>query len=317
MLENASMRTRWATALLALLGLVAALALAEAGLRVLGLGDPVLYDNRTAWGFRPLPDQLRRRLRGATVRINAIGTRGPDVAIPRPAGVTRLLFLGDSVTYGGSYVDESALFSQIAADVLVRAGVPNVEALNAGVNAWGPRNMLGLVGATAGFDSSVWIVTALEDDFRRERTRIGEVPYFNVAPRFALEELLVLGAYQVLGWYRVPRPASDLAVLAEENLAAYEGLVDAARGRGARVLFVWHPGEGALHGAVETQRAPFAALAAARGVPLLELTEAYRAAGGPVWVDGMHLTVAGHRVAGEAIGAALVGVVGRVPGDAR
>lgn len=301
------MRTRrWATALLALVGLVAALAAAEIGLRVLGLGDPVLYDNRVAWGYRPLPNQTHRRLHGATVRISDLGTRGPDAVVPRPPGVTRLLFLGDSVTYGGSYVDESQLFSQIAADVLVASGVPRVEALNAGVNAWGPRNMLGLTMLTGGFDSSVWIVTALDDDFRRERTRIAEVPYFNVAPRFAVEELLVLGAYRVLGWYRVPRPPSDLAMLGEENLAAYEGLVDAARGRDARIVFVWHPTAGALSGAPERHRAAFAAMAARRAVPLVDLTAAYRAAGADaVYVDGMHLSVAGHRAAGEAIGAAL------------
>lgn len=310
MLESASMGTRrWATALLALGGLVVALALAEIGLRVLGLGDPVLYDNRVAWGYRPLPNQTHRRLGGATIRINAVGTRGADVALPRPQGTTRLLFLGDSVTYGGSYVDESQLFSQVAADVLTRAGVPRVEALNAGVNAWGPRNMLGLVGATDGFDSSVWIVTALEDDFRRERTRIGEVPYFNVAPRFAFEELLVLVSYRVLGWYRVQRPAADLAMLAQENLAAYEGLVEAARGRDARVLLVWHPTVDALRGGEQPQHAPFTAMAKARDVPLLDLADAYRAAGGDPYVDGMHLSVAGHRVAGEAIGAALRSVV--------
>ncbi|MCW5890987.1 MAG: hypothetical protein KIT14_10595 [bacterium] len=305
------MRTRRsATALLALVGLAGALVVAELGLRALGLGDPVLYDNRIAWGFRPLPDQTHRRLYGATVRINDVGTRGPDVVVPRPAGVTRLLFLGDSVTYGGSYVDEAELFSQVAGDVLARAGVPRVEALNAGVNAWGPRNMIGLTMTTGGFDSSVWIVTALDDDFRRERTRIGEVPYFNLAPRFALEELLVLGAYRVLGWYRVGRPPSDLETLAEENLAAYEGLVDAARGRDARILLVWHPTEGALHGAPERHHAAFAAMAARREAAFLDLTAAYRAAGGDVYVDGMHLGVAGHRAAGEAIGAALVDLVG-------
>jgi lysophospholipase L1-like esterase len=301
------MRTRrWATPLLALVGLAAALVVAELGLRALGLGDPVLYDNRTAWGYRPLPNQTHTRLNDATIRLNALGTRGPDVTLPRPPGTTRLLFLGDSVTWGGSYVDEAQLFSQIAADVLTQAGVPHVEALNAGVNAWGPRNMLGLVGATGGFDSSVWIVTALDDDFRRERTRIGEVPYFNVAPRFALEELLVLGAYRVLGWYRVGRPPQDLAMLAEENLAAYEGLVAAGRGRGARVLLVWHPTIGALHGRPEMHHAAFTAMAHRLDVALLDLTAAYRAAGDDVYLDGMHLTVAGHRVAGEAIGAALV-----------
>src|SRR5512134_1174172 len=51
-----------------------------------------------------------------------------------------------------------------------------VEWLDAGVNAWGPENVLGFVRETGGFDSSVWIVVGLADDFRREKTHVGEVP---------------------------------------------------------------------------------------------------------------------------------------------
>ncbi|MGH7895937.1 MAG: hypothetical protein ACREQL_14790, partial [Candidatus Binatia bacterium] len=167
-------------------GGVAALAVGEIGLRALGLGDPVLYDNRLAYGYRPQPEQTRRRLGGARVHVNALGARGPDLAPTRPPGVTRLLFLGDSVTWGGSYVDDDALFAAVAAHVLETSG-PRVEWLDAAVNGWGPQNILGLIGESGGFDSQVWIVTALEDDFRREKTHVGEVPYMNVAPRTAWE----------------------------------------------------------------------------------------------------------------------------------
>src|SRR5262249_6596744 len=132
--RNAGVRSsvvRSATAI-ALAG-IALLVVGELGLRVLGFGEPVLYDNRVAWGYRPLPDQPRQRFGGARVHVNALGVRGPDVAPTRPPGTTRLLFLGDSVTWGGTYVDDEALFAAVAARRLGADG-RRVEWLDAGVN---------------------------------------------------------------------------------------------------------------------------------------------------------------------------------------
>lgn len=303
------------TIALAAAGVAGALVLAEVGLRLLGFGSPVLYDNRTAWGYRPLPSQRHQRIAQARVSVNALGVRGPEVSARREPGVERLLFLGDSVTWGGSYVDDRLLFGAVAADeIRARTGTPT-EALVAGVNAWGPANLVGLVRATGGFDASIWVVTVLEDDFRREKTRIAETPYFNVAPHLALEEAVVYGAYTVLGWYRVPRPAGDLARLGRRNLLRLAGLADAGRRAGARVLLVWHPTEGAVVGnEPEPHREPFLALGPRTGAAVLDLGPTYREVRTAVWVDGMHLSVAGHRAAGRAIGETLVGLL--APGAA-
>src|SRR5690349_2993827 len=51
------------------------LATVEVALRLLGLGHPILYDNRTTYGYRPLPDQSVRRLFGARVHVNHLGFR--------------------------------------------------------------------------------------------------------------------------------------------------------------------------------------------------------------------------------------------------
>src|SRR5262249_8040353 len=164
-------------------------------------------------------------------------------------------------------------------------------------------------GATHGFGSAVWVVVALEDDLRREKTHFGEMPYFGIAPRSAWEELAVLAAYHVLERYKTPKPEDDLARLADKNLARYGALVDLARAAGARVLLVWHPTADALANGRDPYRERFLALAKDPGVDSLDLTAAYQAAGGNVYVDGMHLSVDGHRVAGKAIGGAVVGLV--------
>jgi lysophospholipase L1-like esterase len=249
--------------------------------------------------------------------VNAFGLRGPDVAAERPPDALRVLFLGDSVTWGGSYVDDDALFSARAVRV-ARDRMPTrfrtAEALNAGVNAWGPGNILGLLDAgvlPAGLGSQAWVITVLEDDFRRDKTRIGEVPYFNVAPRTAWEELLVLAAYRVVTAYKRPRPAAELDQAAAENLTALGAIAARGHAAGARVLFVWHPAADAVGGALEPHRQALFALAEGATLPVLDLTPTYRHAGGArrLYADGMHLTAAGHAVAGEAIGTALAGIL--------
>jgi lysophospholipase L1-like esterase len=294
-------------AALAFLGVAAALATVEVGLRLLGLGDPILYDNRASYGYRPLPGQTRRRLRGARVHVNQLGVRGPDL----PADGLRLLFLGDSVTWGGSYVDDAELFTAVAADAVARrfpgrhaAVVP----LDAGVNGWGPQNVLGLLEDRGGLGSPLWVLTLLDDDFRRQKTRIGEVPYFNAPPSTALEELLVLGAYRVLTAYKRPKPPEDVERIVEENLAACRAIFALARTAGARLLLVWHPSAPALAGEPETYRARLGATAAAADVPVLDLSQAYRGHE-HLYVDAIHLSVAGHRVAGAAIGERLAAML--------
>ncbi len=299
---------RRATIAAAILGIVVAVVLLEVGLRALGLGDPILYDNRLAYGYRPVADQARARLGGARVHVNALATRGPEAAPTPPPGTVRVLFLGDSVTWGGSYVGDHELFSAIAGDVLrdglAAAGAARpVETLNAGVNGWGPQNVFGLLRETGGFASTVWVVTALEDGFRREKTHAGEVPYFDVAPATALEEALVLGAYKLLTRYKRPKPAADLERLGTENVAVYRTIAEMGLGQGATVLYVWHAQEGEMYGEPAPHREPFLATPGTAG---LDLTATYEAATDDVWVDGMHLTVAGHRIAGTTIGNRLL-----------
>lgn len=297
------------------LGIGAAFVLGEIGLRMVGFGHPILHDNRIAYGYRPLPDQTRRRLWGAGVHIDGFGVRGPDVAPARPPGTLRLLFLGDSVTYGGSYVDDEALFSSVAGRRVASALAGRftaVEALNAGVNGWGPQNVQGLLEVMpTGFDSDVWVLTLLEDDLGREKTRLGEVPYFARPPHFAWEELLVLGAYRVLTAYKHPKLPEDLRHIAQQNLDACREIALRAHAAGVHILFAWHPVEPALTGARENHKHAFLDVAAAAGVPALDLTAAYRQAGAGerLYVDGMHLGTAGHAVAGRALGDRLAALL--------
>lgn len=71
-----------------------------------------------------------------TVHTNRYGLRGPDPAIPKPAGVIRILMLGDSFTFGFPVKDDET-FSHLVEQQLRSQGYP-VEVINGGVSGYSP-----------------------------------------------------------------------------------------------------------------------------------------------------------------------------------
>ena len=80
----------------------------------------------------------RVTVRGVDYRFNAHGLRGGEIAVPKPAGRTRVMILGDSVVLGWG-VQEDSLFS----DRLQRGIDPareRIEVVGAGCGEWNTRN---------------------------------------------------------------------------------------------------------------------------------------------------------------------------------
>jgi hypothetical protein len=83
--------------------------LTEFILRVIGFGEPVLYQNNGNYILKP--DQKVKRFKGSKVIINKFGMR-TNYKWSDNKNVNKILFFGDSVTFGGSYVDNLNLFSE-------------------------------------------------------------------------------------------------------------------------------------------------------------------------------------------------------------
>jgi hypothetical protein len=99
-------------------GLVLALVAAEVALRVYGFGRGIRHRPHTARGWEMVPNQRAFNVRGRTpVRTNALGFRGPDIEVPRPASTLRLLFLGDGTTLNNQ-TPEAATFPFLVRDAL-------------------------------------------------------------------------------------------------------------------------------------------------------------------------------------------------------
>ena len=123
--------------IIAALLIVTPVVLAELYLRSLGLGNPILFYANASYRFAPQPNQQQLRQRGARVTIDSKGLRSTtDWADPADA---KLLFIGDSVTWGGTYIDDGELFSDGVCQRLAAATGKRYVCGNAGANQYGNR----------------------------------------------------------------------------------------------------------------------------------------------------------------------------------
>ncbi len=157
--------------------------------KFMGLGNPILYDSNPLYGYRPLSDQEVSRFYGSKIKINNLGIRADsdwDTRIDN-----KILFLGDSITYGGSYISNEKLFSSVAIK-----DIQGYKSGNAGVNAWGVENIYGLIVETNFLPAKIYVTTLSEDDFYRGLTRLQGQPFWSHKPEFALQELIYFFYYR-------------------------------------------------------------------------------------------------------------------------
>jgi lysophospholipase L1-like esterase len=135
-------RVAGAAALLGASLLVAAL-LAEGTLRILAASgnalagriaafDPysIKVEPHGAFGYRQRPGAVLTYANGTRATANREGFRGPEVAIPKPAGVYRIILLGESSTHGWYVNDDQTIDTYLRARLAaIRPGL-RVEVVN-------------------------------------------------------------------------------------------------------------------------------------------------------------------------------------------
>jgi hypothetical protein len=89
--------------------------------------------------------------RSVEIRLNNFGLRGPDIVVPKPAGVFRIVCLGDESTLGWDVAEEDAFPRQLERLLAEQVGSP-IEVINAAQPghcpllslAWSKYRLLGL-----------------------------------------------------------------------------------------------------------------------------------------------------------------------------
>lgn len=106
------------------------------------------------------------------IRTNRYGLRGPEPAMPKPAGRFRILVLGDSFTFGFPVQDEETFCSLLEARLRARGYA--VEVVNAGVSSYSPTlHYISLRDAWLAFEPDLvmlWYdLGDLQDDYRYQK----------------------------------------------------------------------------------------------------------------------------------------------------
>ena len=315
---------RWLRALAAV-GIVAVLLLGamELGARALGLGAPILYYSTVEGGVRPLARQASERVGGARVTIDENGFRSVSTVPAADSSALRILYLGGSVTWGGSQVDDPDTYAEQASEVVRAATGRPVYAMNAGVNGASLLNAAEVYAVESErADVIVWLFPW--GSTVRPYISLGPLLPARLAPRFAAVELVDqllfrywLGAFRESSAPGEPFTVDDLPpgyddVAAHEtearraaNLAALQSVVADARRRGVPILVGVTPtvrGDAPLPVPSEAQAALDEARAA--GAVVFDAHAVVAAEGGPdgLFLDGVHFSPAGHHAIGAALG---------------
>ena len=106
----------------------------ELTLRAIGFGNPVIY-KKTEDNFFPKENQKLRRFLGSEININSKGMR-TNFDWNEKKDI-KILFFGDSVTFGGSFVDNNDLFSENLCQL-----IENSVCGNYAVNGYHLNNMI-------------------------------------------------------------------------------------------------------------------------------------------------------------------------------
>jgi lysophospholipase L1-like esterase len=90
-----------------------------------------LYTPHRYLGYYPTPGYDKDKN-----RHNALGYRGAEVAVPKPAGVFRIVCLGGSTTYDSDIDDWMLAYPSQLEQTLRERGYRSVEVVNAGAAGW-------------------------------------------------------------------------------------------------------------------------------------------------------------------------------------
>jgi lysophospholipase L1-like esterase len=289
---------------------VAPVVIAELVLRFgLGLGNPVLITSDTACEYILKPDQRVYRFFSNT-RTNHYGMRSEEVPLSRDSGRLRILFVGDSLTYGTSQVDQSQIFTEIVHRDLPSVVHKPVDVLNASAGAWAPDNEVSYIRSRGIFQSDLVVFVLNDGDLtqpratmrdvgdglpsRRPATAIGELWTRYVKPRF------FHGAIKNDAGTSIGTDGDQVVQANLRDLDAADALITA---QGGRMVIVFLPFRLDLPDKSAAAQSTLRDWSAAHHVPMLDLTstELPYSIGDLDLDNGYHFNTRGNAIVADGI----------------
>jgi lysophospholipase L1-like esterase len=302
-----------------LLVLIALAGASEAILRFgLGLGKPVLIQSDSDCEYILKPDQDVMRFFVHT-HINHYGMRSDEVAAVRQAGALRLLFVGDSITYGTTRVDQKEIFTEVLHRELPAIVHRPVEVLNASAGAWAPDNELSYIQSRGTFESDFVLLVLNDGDLTQPRSTIAMVgdDLPRQRPASAIGELYSRYIRPHFVHFVGKSDAGDSVVanadqVTRRNLADIERSEELVTRQHARLIIVYIPIRKDIPEQSNSAAARLQTWSIAHHVSMFDLTntESPYSIGEITLDNGIHLNAKGHLAVARAIEKSWPSVIG-------
>lgn len=139
-------------------------------LRIIGFGDPILYENKN--NYYPKYNQDIIRFKKSRVVINNYGMR-TNYNWSNVIDSKKIIFFGDSVTFGGSYIDNSELFSDILC-----SKIKNSVCGNYGVNGYRIDNLKQRIVEFKDKFEFDHLIIVVSESIQKGRSKFQEFPFY-------------------------------------------------------------------------------------------------------------------------------------------
>jgi hypothetical protein len=294
-------------------GVAAALLLLEILLRsIIGLGSPVLYVADPDFGYFPKENQHLHRF-FVDIETNSFGMRSRFVPEAKTDGEYRILFVGDSVPFGTTYVGQKDIFVERIATHFDGLHTKPISVMNASSPGWAPSNELGFLKSRGTYHADMVVLVYNTKDLVQPFVPYIESPLVPLKnPATAVGELW---SRYVLPRLFPARAVVDPGSIGADGQPSQEGesrvleTIEMTRqyvvSQGAIFVILFSP---AVTADVRRYQSEWSrallqlkSWAARQGVPVLDMTD-MMAAHQPeeIYFDGIHLRAAGNRIIADA-----------------
>jgi hypothetical protein len=279
---------------------------------IFGLGSPVLFETDSSFGSYPRANQHLHRF-FADISTNQYGMRSTYDLHERKNGEYRILFVGDSVPFGLTYVDQRDIFVERIGTSLRGSENPHAIALNASSPGWAPSNELGFLKSRGIYGADMVVMVYNTKDLTQRFSPYHEsplVPLQNppsatselwqryVIPRFFPATLVVDSGSTTFDGQ--PSPADEAGVM--ETIEATRQLV-ASQGAQFVILFspVFTEDVRRYQSGWNQALANLKHWSVERGVAILDMTDVVTVQNAAaMYFDGVHLRPAGNQLYADA-----------------
>lgn len=280
-------------------------------LRLYGLGDTIIYETNISYRYAPAANQSVIRFRKSRVTINESGLRSTTEW--RANDGRKLLFLGDSVTYGGSYIDDKEIFSELVCYNLNKKNKIKYICGNAGVNAYGTENIIRRIQYGKIQDEDWLIITLIEDDGFRTLQNILAIPAFIDKPKIfqGIQEILLHVTWKLNSFLRsgyLSKNSDDKKTfisLYKDNFRNLNKTLINESNKGKKILVIFHPTKESILNGVENEEYILMKNIFKEEVSKILFLDMFSiiksSYSSDLYYDSVHLDKKGHRLFGEQI----------------